>query len=92
MKPKSFWLTVIAVVACIGCCSVPLYALFIGSAGLAVLLSQTTLELLKCVLPLAVLGVGYWIYQKRQAKKRCCTSEQTECGNDHCATHSGDKR
>lgn len=91
-KSKSLWLTIIAVVACIGCCSVPLYAIFVGSAGLAVLLSQTTVEILKCVLPLGVLGVGYWVYQKRQAKKICCTSENAKCGNDHCGTHSGDER
>ena len=90
-KSKSLWLSIAALVACAGCCSVPLYALFVGSAGLAVLLSQTTVEILKCVLPLAVLGVGYWIYQKRQTKKRCCAAANAECGTDQCGTHSGDK-
>lgn len=91
-KSKSLLLTMMAAIVCIGCCSVPLYAMFVGSAGLSVFLGQTATEILECVLPLAVLGVGYWIYQKRQAKKICCTSENAKCGNDHCGTHSGDER
>jgi len=92
MKPKSFWLTLFAVVACIGCCSVPLYALFVGSAGLAMLLDQTLMEIQKCILPLAILGMGYWIYQRRHVKKRCCASSNSECGNDHCRTDAGEER
>ena len=84
-KPTSFWLTIAAIVACIGCCSIPLYALFVGSVGLAVLLNETTAAILKCALPLAVLGIGYWVYQKRQARKRCCSSPQAECNSQKCA-------
>lgn len=91
MKPKSLWLTIVAVVACIGCCSVPLYALLIGSAGLAALLNQTTLEIVKCALPLVVFAVGYLIYYKHQVKKRCCASARAECGKNQCSTHSSGK-
>ncbi len=38
-----------------------------------------------------ILGADYWMYQKRQTKKICCTSENPKYGNDHCGTHSGDK-
>jgi len=85
-KPTSLWLSIAAIVACIGCCSVPLYALFVGSASLAVLLNETAAEILKCALPFVVLGVGYWAYQRHQARKRCCPSAKSECGSQQCAT------
>lgn len=84
-KPTSLWLTIVAIIGCIGCCSLPLYALFVGSAGFAVLLNETTSEILKCALPFVILGIGYWVYQKRQARKRCCPSPQSECGSQQCA-------
>ena len=89
-KPASLWLTIAAIIACIGCCSIPLYALFIGSAGFAVLLNETTAEILKCALPLAILGIGYLLYRKRQTRNRCCSSPQAECNSQKCAREPGD--
>ena len=89
-KHTSVWLTITAIIACIGCCSIPLYALFVGSAGLVVLLNETTTEILKCALPFALIGISYWVYHKRQAKKRCCSSPQAECNSLKCECVTGD--
>lgn len=91
-KPKSLWLTIAAIIACVGCCSVPLYALFAGGTGLTLLLNGAAMEILKCALPLVLFGIGYLLYRKHQAKKRCCPSPQGECSTQKCATQPGSKR
>lgn len=83
-KPKSLWLTIAAALACIGCCSVPLYALFIGSAGITLLWNGAFIEVLKCILPLVILAIGYWTYQKRKTSKQCCSSPESGCSNKKC--------
>lgn len=91
-KPKSLWLAIVGIVACIGCCSIPLYTLFAGATGLAMLWSDATAEVLKCVLPLMVFGIGYLLYRKRQARKRCCPSPQSECNDQKCASEPSSER
>lgn len=84
-RPKRLWLTMLALTACAACCAIPLYTLLIGTTGLAVIWSDTATEIVKCLIPLALLGAGYWFYRKHQAKKNCCASPQEDCNNQQCA-------
>jgi len=85
---KSKWLIVVTAIACIGCCAIPLYAILAGATGIGlttILLSEDTMEILKCLLPFVLFGLGCFLYRRYQAKKHCCSSPKDECTSQKCA-------
>ncbi len=92
---KSKWLTLSIVVACAGCCTIPLFAILTGTAGvgmMSILWSEKTLEIFKCLVPLLIVGmagVGYFFYRKYKVKKQCCDTPQTTCSDKQCSAKSG---
>jgi hypothetical protein len=89
---KSKWIIFTAAIACIGCCAVPLYLLIAGASSLgmlAALMNKQNLEVLICFAPL-VLIAGYFIYQRHQAKKICCSTPAGECSSTQCGNNRVD--
>ena len=89
---KSKWIIFTAAIACIGCCAVPLYLLIAGASSLGVLtalMNKQNLEVLICLAPL-VLIAGYFIYQRHQAKKICCSTPAGECSSTQCGNNRVD--
>lgn len=89
---KSKWIMFAAAIACIGCCAVPLYLLIAGASSLGVLaalMNTQNLEVLICLMPLALI-VGYFLYKRHQAKKVCCAAPTGECSSTQCGNHMVD--
>jgi hypothetical protein len=85
-KRKSVWLMLVAAIACIGCCAVPLYLIIVGasSASLMTIVGGTKgLELLLCLLPVVFIGATYVVTRH---KKQCCPEPTDKCGNNQCST------
>lgn len=83
---KSKWLVVIAAIACIGCCAIPIYFIIAGASSVGVitaLLNKQNLEVLIC-LTLLVLIAGYFMYKRHQSKKACCSAPRSECSSTYC--------
>lgn len=85
---KSKRMIYLAAMACIGCCAIPIYALVIGatSIGFGVLIIEPIREIIACLLPVLIFGIGYYLYQKQRQKKRCCVTPQKNCITSQCAT------
>lgn len=80
-------------IACIGCCTIPLLSLMALGSCFAVLGAFTKangIDILLCLLPLAMILMGYFWYQKCSLKK-CCSSPKSECGNKKCSTELQEK-
>lgn len=85
---KSKWLIFTAAIACIGCCTVPLYLIIAGASSvgvLAAMMNKQNLEVLICLAPLALIA-GYFMYKRYQAKKTCCSTPTNECSDTNCGT------
>lgn len=83
---KSKWIVSIAAIACIGCCTIPLFTILVGASGISfvALLDHKNLDLLVCLLPLLIMLVGYFMYKRQQAKNVCCNSPSDECSKTQC--------
>jgi hypothetical protein len=81
---KSRWVLWGLGLACTACCALPIYLLLGGAAvGLsASLISPAIKEILICVLPLMIVGLG--VYFMNRKKKSCCDSPQSNCNNQQC--------
>jgi len=85
---KSKWLVFTAILACAGCCAIPLSTIIWGISSaslLAAAMNGKYLELLFCVIPLLIMFLFYWMYKRHQTKMACCTSPQQECNENKCA-------
>jgi hypothetical protein len=84
---KSKLFIVVSAIACIGCCTIPLYAILAGATGMGlttILLNEDTIEVLKCLLPFLLFGLGYFLYRQYQAKKYCCSLPRDKCTSQQC--------
>lgn len=87
-RSKVKWGVLALSIACIGCCTIPLFSVVTIGSGLAILGGFTKeggIEVLLCLLPVVLMVIGYVWYQKHQLKK-CCPSPQSECNNKKCST------
>jgi hypothetical protein len=87
---KSTWLMLLAAVACVGCCAIPVYGLIVSASGLGlfvVALLGENKEIIACLLPLAMLLIIYGSYKLLRAKpqKVCCEVPEDECVSNNCA-------
>lgn len=85
---KSKWLIFTAAIACIGCCAIPVYLIIAGASGagvLAAVMSKQNLEVLICLVPLALIA-GYLIYKRHQAKQACYSAPASKCSSAQCDT------
>lgn len=79
---------ILAALACVGCCAIPLYAIIAGTSSiglLAILMSEKNMEVLICLAPLLIIAIGYYIY-RRKNRKVCCTSPKSECSETQCTS------
>ena len=93
MSPqKSKWIIFTAVLACIGCCAIPLYAVIASATSiglLAALISKKNIEVLVCLAPLLLIAIGYYFYRHKNREK-CCNSNTRECSSTHCNITKGE--
>lgn len=78
---------ILAALACVGCCAIPLYAIVAGTSSiglLAILMSEKNIEVLICLAPLLIIAIGYYVY-RRKNRKACCASPKSECSETQCA-------
>lgn len=78
---------VLAALACVGCCAIPLYAIVAGTSSISLLaafMSEKNVEVLICLAPLLIIAISYYVY-RRKIQKACCTSPNSECSKTHCA-------
>lgn len=78
---------ILAALACVGCCAIPLYAIVAGTSSiglLAILMNEKNVEVLICLAPLLIIAIGYYV-SRRKNRKACCTSPNSECNKTHCA-------
>lgn len=83
---KSKWIIFTAAIACMGCCAIPLYVIVAGTSGiglLTVLMSEESLDMLVCLVPLLLIAIGYYVYERKN-RKACCTSPKSECSKTQC--------
>ncbi len=86
---QSKWIVVIASIACIGCCAIPIYFIIAGASSVGVLtalLNKHNLEVLICLTPL-VLIAGYIMYERHQSKKVYCSASRSECCSTYCGSN-----
>jgi len=84
----SKWIIISGAIACIGCCAIPLYALFVGTfsmGAMVFLLKSISSELLFCLAPL-VIAASYFLYRRCQYRKHCCTEPSGHCNRTQCDT------
>ncbi|RYY74008.1 MAG: hypothetical protein EOO52_14120 [Gammaproteobacteria bacterium] len=84
---KSGWLLLTLVIACIGCCAVPLYTIVVGISGVGALvglMNFKTIEMLICLAPLLLIAI-YLHLRRHQSKKVCCSTPSTECDSTQCS-------
>jgi hypothetical protein len=87
------WGILAATIACIGCCTIPLFSLVAMGSSFAVLSSfakNSGIDILLCLLPLIMISIGYIGYRKRHLKK-CCSTPQSGCENIKCSTEPQEK-
>jgi hypothetical protein len=86
MNKRQIALLLVAAVACIGCCALPLYALITGVISLSAVAAVFTpgfMEMLICLVPL-ILIAGFWLYRRHQ-RKGCCTTPNNNCSDSQCS-------
>lgn len=69
-KRKSVWLVLVAAIACIGCCAVPLYLIIAGASSaslMAIVGGAKGLELILCLLPVAFIGAIYVVTRRKKS-------------------------
>ncbi len=86
MNKRQITLLLAAAVACVGCCTLPIYALITGVISLSAVGAVFTprlIEMLICLIPLILIS-GYWLYRRRQ-QKRCCPTPGNNCSDSQCS-------
>lgn len=84
--PISKILLAIAAVACIGCCTIPFYAIVAAASGFGVFAVTNTADwdALICFLPLVMILVGYGIYKRYPVNRSCCSGPKDNCRENQC--------
>ncbi|MES2674009.1 MAG: hypothetical protein V4660_07185 [Pseudomonadota bacterium] len=92
-RSKVRWGILAAVIACIGCCTIPLFSLVAIASSFAVLGSfakNSGIDILLCLIPLVMILIAYIGHHKRHLKK-CCPTPQSGCDNKKCSTEPQEK-
>lgn len=92
---KSKWVIGLAGAACVACSTLPiggLALLTVGSATLANFLATDGFwEILVCLIPLLIIGIGLLFLSRRQKSRDCCTATESACSTTQCEIESKKK-
>lgn len=69
--PTSKITMILAALACVGCCAIPLYVIVAGTLSielLATLMNEKNMEVLICLVPLLIIAIGYYVYRRKNRR------------------------